>query len=165
MEKKLILMNIFYLDHNIQQCVQYHCDRHVVKMILEYAQLLSTAHHILGTKLDISTLYRKTHINHPSNVWVRSSKQNYLWLYNLFCSLCGEYTFRYGKIHTTDKKLRSLLSSLPFNINNDKFTQPTQAMPDDCKNDDSIVAYRTYYMKCKRHIATWKNRPIPKWYK
>ena len=96
-------MNIFYLDHDVNKCAEMHNDKHVVKMILEYAQLLSTAHRVCdGTILDTfsktgrrkkvwaladnrdTILYSATHINHPSAVWVRQSSANYGWLYQLF---------------------------------------------------------------------------------
>src|SRR5574343_549928 len=100
-------MNIFYLDHNTGVCSRYHCDKHVVKMILEYAQLLSTAHHILDKDGAPSVLYKPTHINHPSAVWARANAENYRWLVSLFIDLNKEYTFRYNKRH----KSKSLLSS------------------------------------------------------
>lgn len=43
-------MNIFFLDLDPKTCAQYHCDKHVVKMIVEYGQLLSTAHRVLDGK-------------------------------------------------------------------------------------------------------------------
>lgn len=158
-------MNIFYLHHNPVIASQWHMDKHCVKMLLEYSQILSTAHHVLGTDLDCDLLYRKTHVNHPSSIWARQSSQNYLWLYNLFCAVCDEYTFRYGKIHKTDTKLRELLKTFPLNISDGSFTQPPQAMPDDCKCNDSILAYRKYYICHKSHIAKWKKREIPFWFK
>lgn len=157
-------MNIFYLHHDHVTAAKWHANRHVVKMILEYSQILSTAHHVLGTDLDCDILYRQTHVNHPSSKWARQSTENYLWLYNLFCAVCDEYTFRYGKTHKTDTKLRTLLKTLPINIPAGKFTQPPQAMPDDCKSEDSIIAYRKYYIYHKSHIAAWKKREIPYWY-
>ena len=44
-------MNIFYLHENPEICAEYHCDKHVVKMILETAQMLSTAHRIIDGEL------------------------------------------------------------------------------------------------------------------
>jgi len=60
-------------------------------------------------------------------------------------------------------KLKSVLKNPPINIPDDKFTQPIQAMPDDVKDDDSIKAYRDYYIKYKRSFATWKTT-IPTWF-
>jgi hypothetical protein len=157
-------MNIFYLDSNARLAAQYHNDKHVVKMILETAQLLSTAHHILDGDKAIASIYKSTHKNHPSAVWARQSNSNYNWLYNLFCELCNEYTHRYGKVHLTDTKLRSVLKQLPVNINSGTFTQPTQAMPDEYKNVDAVTAYRAYYRSSKAHLAAWTKQSTPSWY-
>jgi hypothetical protein len=181
-------MNIFYLDKDPQICAQMHNDKHVVKMILEYAQLLSTAHRVLdgfpqrlcrensgrqytGYSLPDhrdAVLYSATHINHPSAVWVRQSSQNYYWLFALWCHLMDEYTFRYGKVHAT-KRLYDDLYHYPKNIPLGIFTEPTPAMPDDVKiAGDVRASYRNYYNVSKRNLASWKgkinSRPTPEWY-
>lgn len=156
-------MNIFYLHTDPIIAAQYHNDKHVVKMILEYAQLLSTAHRILDDNKS-TELYKATHKNHPSAVWVRANINNYNWLYNLFIALCDEYTFRYNKVHLTDSKLRLHLKTPPINIAHDQFYQPTQAMPIEYHQDDSIAAYREYYINSKDHLASWTKRGKPDWY-
>jgi hypothetical protein len=177
-------VNIFYLDHDAVKCAEYHNDKHVVKMILEYAQLLSTAHRVLDGTISVrlsktgrkqnwyhlgdsrdNVLYSATHINHPSAKWCRDSNDNYQWLYKLFCATCNEYTFRYGKTHLTDKKLRHVLAQSPKNISHDPFEAPWRAMPDEVKiGDDSLASYRNYYIKNKSHLANWKKRKVPDWY-
>ena len=111
-------------------------------------------------------LYKASHINHPSAVWVRENAYNYWWLYQMWSHLCDEFTYRYGKIHLTDKKLRKLLRNPPKNIPlATKFTEPPQAMPDDVKVlNDSITAYRQYYIKHKKGFATWKKDRKPRWF-
>jgi hypothetical protein len=179
-------MNIFYLDHDVTKCAEMHNDKHVVKMILEYAQLLSTAHryldgtlsvglsetgrkqtrYVLSSDLD-TVLYRSTHINHPSAVWVRQSDKNYLWLANMLVALCEEYTHRYTKTHKVERDglCYVLLKNIPHNIRNSDFTQPTPAMPDNVKiAGDSIKSYRNYYINNKTHLANWKKRTTPEWY-
>ena len=81
-------MNVFFLDREPVVAAKYHCDRHVVKMIVETAQLLSTACHMVGA--DDNDLYKKTHVNHPSSVWVRSSRHHYVWTLRLLVALCKE---------------------------------------------------------------------------
>jgi hypothetical protein len=181
-------MNIFYLSSDPKQAAQYHLDKHVVKMIIESAQLLCTAHRILdGTEtvvekvtktgkiqkvkrhifLDVQkeiTLYNCSHVHHPCAVWVRMSINNYMWLYELFVALCDEYTFRYGKIHKTDLLLREPLKNAPNNIPHLPFTAPAQAMPEQYKNADPITAYRSYYMGAKAGFASWKKRSRPDWF-
>ena len=182
-------MNIFYLDHNPVQAARAHLDKHVVKMILEYAQLLSTAHRVLDGKETVvlsktgrkkkvwqlsdlkmdSVLYNATHVNHPSAMWVRQHAVNYDYLYALFISTCDEYTHRYGKVHLTDSKLRDVLHEIPKNIFNDNetriWTGPTPAMPDECKiKGDHIASYRKYYIDKKSDMAKWTNREPPEWF-
>ena len=178
-------MNVFYLDHHTHRCAKQHVDKHVVKMIVEYAQLLSTAHRVLDGKeyegrtannrkirrfkmADSNvenTLYKASHINHPSAVWVRQSSQHYQWLYRLFMWLCVEYTYRYGKVHSTERLLGKLLETLPKNIKDNGFVEPPQAMPDYCKvPGDSIKAYQMYYVNEKIGFAKWTKRDIPTWF-
>lgn len=160
-----------------------HVDKHCVKMILEYAQLLSTAHRVLdGTQLSRQSktgrlqkywkledhrdtiLYSATHINHPSAVWVRQSLENYQWLYTLFVELCYEYKFRYERDHKTSL-LMNVLQFPPDNISKDiPFTEPTPAMPEHYKvAGDSIISYKNYYLGDKTHMFAWKKRETPYW--
>ena len=149
-------MNIFYLDKEPKLCAQYHVDKHVVKMILETAQLLSTTHWVLGGEGP----YKQTHKNHPSAIWARSNKSNYTWLCELGMELCKEYTHRYGKTHKTQQHIEWLSTNIP-NIPDGKFTQPTLAMPEQYKSDDHVNSYRLYYNKDKSHLHSWKKRDVP----
>ena len=179
-------MNIFYLHKKSKECAEQHCDKHVVKMILEYAQLLSTAHRVIDGKeyIDASSgrkikrwslpdqcresiLYKATHINHPSAVWARQSAENYRWLHSLLVDLCQEYTHRYGKVHKCQQiGLVDKLQTVPTKINREaKFTEPTPAMPDIYKVlGDSIQSYRNYYINEKKTFAKWKKRTVPEWF-
>ena len=174
-------MNIFYLSNNTKECAQMHVDKHCVKMILEYAQLLSTAHRVIdgveyvddssGRKIkrwklgssyeDI--LYKATHINHPSAIWVRHSYDNYAWLRSLLYQLCKEYTYRYDKVHKVESSgLMEALCYAPINIKLSKFTEPTPAMPDEyIVKGDSIQSYHNYYNGAKVKLFSWKNRSVP----
>lgn len=177
-------MNIFFLSAYPNDCAEMHCDKHVVKMIVEYAQLMSTAHRVLDGEMydDLTSngrrikrwkhpnpdmeklLYKASFINHPSNLWTRTSCNNYNWLYEMWSYLCGEYTHRYGKVHETDRKLRDVLGTTPTFIGYKPWSEPTQAMPDDVKNSESsLVAYRDYYIKYKNSFAKWTKRDIPHW--
>ena len=153
-------MNIFYLDKDCVTSAQYHTDKHVVKMILEYSQLLCTAHRLLDDDVDYR-LYRATHKNHPSAKYVRYTDSNYKFVYRMFTALCDEYTYRYGKVHLTDTKLRELLKTPPKNIPVGQMTRMPQAMPDEFKCCDSIIAYRNYYRIAKQHLHTWTKRAVP----
>jgi len=166
-----------------------HNDRHLVKMILETCQLLSTAHRLhdgIETMAKSKTgrnvkrwtlpddrdqvLYSATHINHPSAVWCRTNHENYMWLWSLLKELCAEYTYRYGKVHKCESSgLVNALKYPPNNIPTSKFTEPTPAMPDNVKvAGDSVASYRNYYINNKQHLATWSgkinSRPVPEWF-
>ena len=162
-------MNIFFLDYDTQKCAQYHCDKHVVKMILETAQLLCGVHHMtdqVTTNYRSSTdqvPYKLSHKNHPCAIWCRESLSNYLYLCDLGLELCKEYTFRYGKTHKSQQVIEWCLDSKPNIIDKD-FTTPPKAMPDEYKVGDVIESYRNYYRGAKREFCKWKNREIPEWF-
>ena len=156
-------MNIFYLDKNPQSAAAMHCDKHCVKMILEYAQMLSTAHRVLDGENVHPDLYKIAHKNHPSTIWTRSSKQHYQWLFRLFRKLNIEYGIRYGKIHKSWEKLNRYLEFVPKNIKDKGWVDPPQCMPDHCKKPDTVDAYRNYYLVEKASFATWKTKQ-PKWW-
>ena len=159
-------MNIFYLHPNAREAAIMQCDTHVVKMILESAQLLSTAHRELDGDdwADEVGLYKSTHKNHPSAVWARSSKPHYDWLYDHFVALCDEYKYRYDKTHLTDTKFRDVLDYAPPSILHTKFEEPPQCMPDEYKHERTTRAYRNYYVFDKA-TNDWfgykRSRPAP----
>ena len=158
-------MNIFYVDRDPIVSAQMMCDKHVVKMILESAQMLSTAHRVLDGDeyADEVGLYKMAHKNHPSTIWVRSSVHNYMWLYVHMTALMDEYTYRYGKHHATERLLEPL-KDCPKTIPTIDFTDPPQCMPDHCKSDDTVQSYQTYYILEKSDFATWKRREVPRWW-
>ena len=177
-------MNIFYLHREPEACAQAHLDKHVVKMIIEYAQLMSTAHRVLDGleyldktvnnrnikrwRLDDANretrLMKASHMNHPSGIWVRANQKNYMWLFEMWSYLLEEYTFRYGKQHACSRLL-DVLESPPNNIKDGDFYPPTPAMPDECKiANDSLASYHKYYVLKKNHFAKWTKREAPLWY-
>ena len=158
-------MNIFYLDRDPVIAAQMMCDKHVVKMILESEQLLSTAHRVLDGDVyaDSVGLYKTAHKNHPSTIWTRASVHNYMWLYNHMISLMQEYTCRYGKHHASER-LVAPLRKTPTTIPVVDFSDPPQCMPDYCKTEDTVSAYRYYYINEKASFAKWKNAKIPEWF-
>ena len=177
-------MNIFYLDKEPRIAAEYHCDKHVVKMILESAQLLSAAHRLLdgrqyqgfsksGRKSKEwelpdgreQVLYKASHINHPSAVWARSNIDHYRYLFDLFQCLIDEYRYRYKKEHKCGELLLPLFAS-PMNIDYEApWVDPPQARPEDSKvPGDTVRAYRNYYINHKHHFAKWTRREVPFWY-
>lgn len=176
-------MNIFYIDKDPHNAAKQMVDKHVVKMILETAQLLSTAHRLLdgeeyvgqtatGRKAkrwrlpdpDLDTvLYQATHINHPSAVWCRETSENYDWLFSHFMGLLDEYNYRYGKKHKCTDMVDALMR-LPQNIPLGNFTPVTPAMAEQyIISNDSLENYRNYYRQGKIHLHKWTKREPPKW--
>ena len=179
-------MNVFYLDRDPKISAQMHCDKHVVKMIIEYAQLMSTAHRVLdgepyygktanGRRIQRwlhpdpvmeTTLYKASHVKHPSGIWTRKSKQNYMWLYSMWTELNTEFMYRYNKNvpHESFRKLEGVLSKAPNQMYELGFCEPYPAMPNDVKYESSIKSYHEYYIKYKQHLAKWTKRGAPYWY-
>jgi hypothetical protein len=168
-------MNIFFLHLLPEICAQMHLDKHVIKMILETAQLLSSAHYMTNCSV-YTPKYKLTHQKHPSSIWTRESVENYRWLSRLGLELCKEYTYRYGKVHKCQSELELLALNIP-ELPIFPFSPPLQAMPDmyksgDCKEkertiDNTIESYRAYYFFAKTKILSWKGkyngREIPEW--
>jgi hypothetical protein len=152
-------MNIFVLDRDPEENARYHCDSHVVKMILESAQLLSTAHHILGD----GGPYKKTHENHPCAVWVRESAANYTYLWFLMLCLGKEYTFRYNKTHKTILDHKDTLRELPSRLLGVSMTEFPKCMPEEYKKETVVDSYRTYYKYGKADLLKYTRRNAPFW--
>ena len=156
-------MNVFVLDQDPRVCATYHNDKHVVKMILETAQLLCGVHHMTESNLDIP--YKLSHKNHPCSIWARKSLENYVWLCDLGMELSTEYTHRYGKRHKSQDIIEWCLINLPNIPEVGYMTEQPKAMPDECKTDDVVESYRRYYIMEKKSFCNWKNREIPNWFK
>lgn len=179
-------MNIFYIETDPYKAAQSMVDRHVVKMVLETSQLLSTAHRLLDGEEYVGqsktgrkakrwrlpderedVLYSATHINHPSAVWCRQTNNNYTWLYCHFEGLLNEYTYRYGKTHKcANPNFAAALSQVPNNIPVGPLTPVTPAMLDEYKvGVDSLASYRNYYKVGKTHLHKYTKREMPEWMK
>ena len=186
MEDKI---NLFVLDKDPVIAAQLQCDKHVVKMIVESAQMLSTVHRMLDgipkrgpsksgktttkkwTLPDDreDTFYKAVHIHHPCTVWTMKTNNNYNWHYVHFAALCDEYSYRYGKIHSTDALLRDKLKTPPKNIPVGYLTMHPLAMqsnPECMFPNDPVKSYRMFYQtKQDRFKMAWTKRDIPDWFK
>jgi len=183
-------MNIFILHEHPKTAAEMQCDKHVVKMILESAQMLSTAHRMLdGEKIKVpsksgkrmvskyvhpkpsfdSVLYGAVHHNHPCTVWTRETSANYYWHYDHFRALSYEYEYRYNKKHKSWEKLRDILSECPKNIPTGSLTQFALAMnhqPQCIIEDDPVESYRRYYhTKIEYMPMVWTRRDPPDWFR
>jgi len=152
-------MNIFYLDEDPRKAAELQYNKHVVKMILETAQILCTAHHCVNGE-DADVPYKSTHKNHPSTRWARMSANNYEWLYHHFIGLCEEYTKRYGKTHLSYTKCKDKVNLLPGGLAYSGLTEMPQCMPDEYKNKCSVQAYWNYYIGEKHTVANLKTEKL-----
>lgn len=149
-------MNIFVLDDNPMYAAQYQCDKHVVKMCLETAQMLST---IAGGP------YKPTHANHPCTMWARTATSNFVWLYAHGVYLCNEYEHRFGKVHKCKDVIEKAYFAGFDKVPHEHMTPFAQAMPEELKNENAVKAYRDYYhQKSKTVDMRWTKRPIPDWF-
>ncbi len=167
-KRREVKINIFYLDKNPIKCAEFHFDKHISKMIVESTQMLSTAvwckNPLFAEDMYKNDLiYLPTHINHPSNKWVRKSLSHFIWLRNLVIYLNEEKKYRFN---SGNHKSYKIVIYLPFpTIKNIEFEQPLQCMPEYLHSNDSIVAYRNYYIsEEKNYMAKWTKRETPEWW-
>jgi len=153
-------MNIFVLDLDIESCAQYHADQHVVKMILESAQMLCTVLYQNG----IHAPYKPTHEQHPCTLWAGESLRNWEWLRTLALCLNAEYRYRYDR--QTDHRSAAVVMGLPIPpLEDTGLTEFAQAMPERYRVPGNAVrAYRNYYIGEKAFFATWTKRDPPPWF-
>lgn len=165
-------MNIFFLDKDPILAAQYQVDKHVVKMCVETAQLLSTAHRVIDgdEKYSLpdqrdSVLYKPSHINHPCAVWVRESVKNYIWAVEHFHALLDEYAYRYNKEHKSGN-LVLYCDTPPHKLKQYESTPIRLCVPEKYRKRrilSPVQCYRAYYIHEKAHIHSWKNRNPPDW--
>lgn len=173
-------MNIFYLSDDPLVSAMALIGKHKNKMLVESAQLLSTAHRVLDGELFYAQskngrklkrwklqnpilddrLYLATHVNHPSAIWVRESAENYIWLLRHATALANIYYLKNNKKHKTHEFVLPALINLPKNILNISKTEPPQAMPDEYKATDPIAGYRMYYEAEKLKLGTDYDRKV-----
>lgn len=152
-------MNIFVLSYDPIAAARMHCNKHIVKMPLEVAQMLCSAFE------QGEAPYRRTHYNHPCSKWARGTKQNYKWLVDHGLALCAEYTNRYGKIHKSEQVIRWCSDNMDrVNLIDGRITDFAKAMPEECKTTDAVESYRNYYLMHKRQFATWPTGKTPEWW-
>lgn len=185
-------MNIFILSLDPVEAAQMQCDKHVPKMLVESGQMLSTTHRVLDGKLtrrpsksgktmvkywdlyegadDLEAellYYKAVHVGHPCTKWTMESDSNYRWHWEHMKALANEYTYRYGKIHKTERELLWQIQSPPRNIPKGPMTDFKLAMKanPECMFDDPVKSYRAFYQtKQYRFPMVWTKRPVPEWF-
>lgn len=160
-------MNIFILDTDPKLAAQYHCDKHVIKQIVESCQLLSTAVRLTIEDVELS-IYKTTHRNHPCTIWTKSSKENFLWLCDLTTHLLEEYKKRYNKIHKSTTVLQDCKTySNIFASNGLTPFAVAIAQDKECRKVENfeslstVEKYRLYYKLDKCSITKWNHSPAP----
>ena len=167
-------MNIFVLDENPVIAAQMYVDKHCVKMVLESAQILSTAVFTMARTMKISDdavvetypmIYKPTHQHHPCTLWASSNSARYNWLRELGLALCDEYTYRYGRRHKSEDVIKSLDCPVGgmCSWTNPPLKPFALAMPDECKTNDAVQSYRNYYLSAKQKLLIYTRREPPKW--
>lgn len=183
-------MNIFVLDLDPEIAARSQCNKHIVKMPTEAAQLLCNAHRCLDgyevterTKIGRrikrwklrdsrqDVLMKSTHINHPCSIWAREHSANYWWLYCHYRFLCEEYQHRYKKQHAAWTKYHHILQDTPENMPEvrqpmpDHFAMGMKSYEHFIVDNDPVASYRAYYCdKIHRMEMLWTNRETPDWF-
>ena len=183
-------MNIFVLHEDPKIAAQMHCERHILKMIIEHTQMMAaTYYHTLGisrkkeileNQEKVSTLfsgfprkdengndkpYMISHVNHPCTVWTRTSLSNFNWLLDCTKAMCEEFTYRYKGKHSVEAIIDWMYQNPP-KIEDIGLTPFAQAMPDFYKGSDVTEAYHKYYaFKTTYMKVNWKlEERIPSWW-
>ena len=174
-------MNLFLLSRKHKKNVRYHCNKHVVKMILETCQLLYAAAHVGGAPLEglEHKPYKLTHKWHPTSIWVRKSRNNWNYALKFAVELCEEYTRRYGKVHACAKHFKQLakigyyppmetrpIKNVCGKIKGTECTPFPLAMPVECVvyKDGEVDPVRSYKRYYRTKYKEWKENGRPmKW--
>jgi hypothetical protein len=152
-------VNIFVVHPDPREAARQLCDRHVVKMTLETAQILSAASHHPDPP------YRPTHTSHPCVFWAGENRSNFLWLVEHGLGLADEYTHRYGKVHASASVIQWALAHTDRLPQGD-ITRHPRCMPREIRDTTAqvVAAYRVYYVLHKPW-ATWRRgREAPTWW-
>tara|TARA_R110002126_G_scaffold113745_1_gene252304 strand:+ start:26 stop:508 length:483 start_codon:yes stop_codon:yes gene_type:complete len=158
-------MNIFFLHKDPQWAANALCDKHVPKMLLESAQMLSTAvQENAGERLE--DLYKPAYPKHPMTKWVGSTFSNFQWTLENAVFISQEYCKRFNKLHKSSRILNVIYDNQYYKeIPDERFTTPPQCMPDEYKDNDYVTAYRKYYQGAKAYFAKWQRGvPAPDWW-
>lgn len=156
-------MNIFVLDEDPVVAAHMACNAHVVKIAIETYQMLHIPFHLQGLR---AMTKGPSHKNHPVSVWLRESRENFEWSCEYGIALCEEYWVRYGKDKgrqhaCRDKVLFAYKQRKRLAFDSRGLTPFAQAMPEECRRDSAVEAYKVYYETCKRHLFSWSKEEPP----
>lgn len=155
-------MNIFYLSESPKRAARYHCDKHIVAMPKESAQMICTNLRAMGVQ---NVPYRSTHANHPCTVWARDTRENFEFLCELMYYQSEEYTKRYERVHKSFQVVKPFLTSRYLKVFPvGRFEEPPQCMPELFRKESTVLAYRNFYNKDKYRFAQWRYSEVPYWF-
>lgn len=168
-------MNIFVTHPSPAVSALWLDDSRLNKMILESAQMLSTAIRTV-TDNDASIcegLYRKTHTNHPCNIWVRETRANFMWLVAHASTMANYKATRDGKRHRSMEIIVNALRRSRVIPEGEQTPFANSAANQDHGVDfksepNTYSAYRKYLVArwlSDKRMPTWKGdaRACPDW--
>lgn len=159
-------MNIFFVDADPAIAAKSLCDRHVIKMTLETAQIMSAAVRYYAEPIEHHNLYKSTHIHHPCVIWARQTRGNFNWLSVHGVALYQQYRARYGKQHKSSGVILRAAAYADVIPDGEETPFPIcmKQHPECIVENDPIQSYRNYYNQVKSKFATWKDSNPPEWY-
>lgn len=169
-------MNRFVTHTDPVIAAQHQCDKHIRKMIVEEAQMLSTALRENQSPFVTPDLYKSAHKQHPCTLWAQASYANWMWAYEHFIGLCDEYDYRFNSPHRTKDVMRKVFTSI---VDNDGFMQSWRKIkltahpqcfgdwPHKTSESWPVMAYRSYIRDYKANVMKsmkWTRRNPPIWF-
>jgi hypothetical protein len=164
------MVNFFYLDTNPKKCAEYYCNKHVLKIPIEIAQILSKIHHELQSGINYESIYKNSLVVKNTlgpYIWAIESLENYLWTCNLGIELINEFKLRYNKeSHKTEDILKFLLYNPPKlpKIGITKFRGTNRYDMFQYVSKDPVECARYNYAEMKCANDKWTKREIPNWF-
>lgn len=147
-------MNVFVCDYDPIVAAKSLADKHVVKMVVETTQLLSTACHLQN--ISFEGQYKATHKHHPCLIALLEQPAFLQWTIAHGVALCHEYTERYQREHKSEQIMAYAAKHLQTDhciVMSDFDTFP-RAVFDEFKTLPVVDAYRAHLRK--KYNVLWK---------
>jgi hypothetical protein len=165
------MVNFFYLDKDPKKCAKYYCNKHILKIPIEIAQILSKIHYELNSKIDYSKIYKNSSVVKNTlgpYCWIKESLDNYFWASKLGLELINEYKIRYNKTeHKTESILQYLYKNPPNlpKVKGTKFKGTNKYDMFQFVSDDPIICAQYNYAEMKCINDKWNEDGPPDWFK
>jgi hypothetical protein len=164
------MVNFFYLDRDPVTCAKYYCNKHILKIPIEIAQILSKLHHEIKSGIDYCKIYKNSSVVKNTlgpYCWIKESYDNYIWASKLGLALINEYKLRYNKdIHKSEVILQYLADNPPRlpKIEITKFRGTNKYDMFQYISEDPIICARYNYSEMKCINDKWSIHGPPEWY-